>query len=71
MVNEVAIGTPFWLKVDKKNEWAKIFIDWINETLKIDPERRLSAFAVDVNKVFAQISFEMIKEIVDAQFDKE
>ena len=71
MVNEVAIGTPFWVKEDKKNAWVKIFIDWINETLKIDPDRRLAAFAVDVDKVLSQISFEMIKEIVNAQFDKE
>ena len=71
MVNEVAIGTPFWVANSKENEWVKVFIDWINNELKNDPKMSLAEFAKGVDKALVKTSFDLIKRTVDRQFDKE
>ena len=71
MVSEEVVKVPFWAKNNKKDEWLVVVIERINAELAYNPNMSLAEFAKEFNNTLTNVTFEMIKEIVDAQFDKE
>ena len=71
MVSEEVVKVPFWAKGNKKDEWLVVVIERINAELAYNPNMSLAEFAKEFNNTLTNVTFEMIKEIVDAQFDKE
>lgn len=65
-----AVATPIWAN-GKKNEYAAILIETINNELKRDPKQSLAEFAKNLNDAIVYANFKAIKRIEDAQFDKE
>lgn len=71
MVSEEVVKVPFWAKNDKKNEWLVVLIERINEELSYNPKMSLAEFAKGLDDTLTNVSFDLIKGMVAAQFDEE
>lgn len=71
MVSEEVVKVPFWAKDNKKDEWLVVLIERINAELAYKPNMSLKEFAKGLDNALTNVTFDMIKRAVDAQFDKE
>ena len=71
MVSEEVVKVPFWAKNDKKNEWLVVLIERINEELSYNPKMSLAEFAKGLDNTLTNVTFDLVKRTVEAQFDKE
>ena len=71
MVSEEVVKVPFWAKNDKKNEWLVVLIERINAELAYNPKMSLAEFAKGLDDTLTNVSFDLIKGMVAAQFDEE
>jgi hypothetical protein len=71
MVSEEAVKIPFWARDSKKDEWLVVLIERINAELAYKPNMSLAEFAKGLDNTLTNVTFDMIKRTVDAQFDKE